>query len=189
MLRIEETFKEFLPKLGIILPVIIITIIGYLADLFTLKFLPLFVNSIIASIVADFIIGLMLSFSICTSLAGFLFTIELRQEFSILKDYLSQAVMFGIVSGLFFFIFRFIPFSIFLDALSVSFLFVLYSFTFKGKSSIGYSLDWISRAIGQDFLSFLILYLLALLSFFPVSDIICIPLGAILAYNLRRDLS
>ncbi|MCY0882943.1 MAG: hypothetical protein OWQ50_03900 [Acidianus infernus] len=45
----------------------------------------------------------------------------------------------------------------------------------------------IKVGIKSDFISFLILYVLALLSLFPLIDIIAIPLNAILSYLLLKE--
>ncbi|WP_148690932.1 hypothetical protein [Acidianus manzaensis] len=177
MSLIEDAFKEFVSNITIILPVIIITIIGYLIEIFLLHFVPSF------SLISNFIIGLTIMYSASASLGDYLF-----RKLDAFLDYLGYSTVSGLILGLFLLVFSILRIGILellLDALALTFAVLLLPSIYKGKMDVGNTIDWISRSIGQDFISFLVLYILCLFSFYPVIDILTIPVSAILAYLMR----
>ncbi|AWR96696.1 hypothetical protein DFR86_03410 [Acidianus sulfidivorans JP7] len=178
MSLVEEAFKEFISNIVIILPVIIITVIGYVIIIILSHFIfsPF-------SLIENFVLGLTLSYSASASLGYYLY-----KKIDVFLSYLGPSTISGLILGLFFLIFSIlrIPIiSLMLDALALAFNFLLLPSIYRGKIDVGETIDWISRSISLDFISFLILYILCLFSFYPVIDIITISVSSILSYLMR----
>lgn len=173
---IEDSFREFVSNIGIIIPVIIITIIGFLLSYLLSHFFHSF------AIISNFILGLTLSYAISASMSYYLF-----KRVSNFVDYLGPSTVCGLILGLFFLIFSFVSgaLSLLLDGLALSFAVLLFPSIYKGTFDVSGTIDWIGKSIGQDVISFLILYVLCLLSFYPVIDIVTIPLSTILGYLMK----
>lgn len=179
MSLIDDTFKEFMANLGVILPVIVITIIGYLIIIALPHVLP----PRIAGIISPFVLGLTLAYSAAAALGTYLF-----RKVGAFLDYFTPSTAIGLILGLFFLIFSLLPgiLALLADGLAFSFAVLLLPSIYKGRGiNVGETMDWISRSIGLDIVSFLLLYVFSILSFLPVIDVITIPLSSILAYLMR----
>lgn len=179
MSLIDDAFKEFIGNIGVILPVIIITVIGYVFIIALPHFLP----SRAVEVLSPFILGLTLAYSASASLGTYLF-----RKVGAFLDYLSPSTVIGLILGLFLLIFSLLPgiLSLLANGLAFSFTALLFPSVYKGRGvNVGETIDWISRSMGLDFVSFLLLYVFCLLSFLPVIDVVAIPLSLILAYLMR----
>ncbi|AWR94205.1 hypothetical protein [Acidianus brierleyi] len=185
MQRVEEAFKELANRLTLILPVLIIVILDFMVDLVIEVLIP---PTLLTRIGISIINGIAFSFAISMVFSGYMTTPSLYEEWRDTSSRLNCIIELGIILGFFFFIFSYIPFGFLLNSLALAFLLVSFPFVYKsGIRGINQSLQWLTRAISEDALSFIIIYLSALLSFFPVIDILLLPYGTILGYIVYRE--
>ncbi len=185
MQRVEEAFKELVSRLTLILPVLIIIILDFVIDLVIESIIP---PTLLTRISISIINGIAYSLAVSMVFSGYMMTPTLYEEWKDTSSRLNCVIGSGIILGFFFFIFSYVPFTILLNSLALAFLFVSFPFIYKsGMRGISESLQWISKAINDDILSFIVLYLSALLSFFPVADILLLPYGTILGYIVYRE--
>ncbi|MCY0873371.1 MAG: hypothetical protein OWQ47_00315 [Acidianus infernus] len=182
-MKIEDAYKEFIARLQLILAVIVITIVGYV--------ISIFVDTTPFSLFSNFIVGLTLSYSLVASLAGYLYSPRFIDQIDKIREYFPQSTALGIILGFFFLLFSYLStyigfLAFFLDGLALAFDVLLTPLIFRGIS-FPKLMKEIKVGIKSDFISFLILYVLALLSLFPLIDIIAIPLNAILSYLLLKE--
>jgi len=185
MQRSEEAFKEIASRLTLILPVLIIIILDFIIDLIIEVLIP---PTLLTRISIAIINGIAFSFAVSMVFSGYMTEPSLYEEWRDTSSRLNCLIELGLILGFFFFIFSYIPYSFLLNSLALAFLFVSFPFVYKsGIRGINQSLRWLTKAISDDIVSFIIIYISALLSFFPVVDVLLLPYGTILGYIVYRE--